>query len=203
MTLITETFTEEIDLVIYAHPRPNLATWNIAGPTVLCSQSAAPNKGLYTITYDDAVATIWGLFIGATPPGNWSQQIGQVEAPISSEGGGGTTNVTLCPQVFVNIDNTEVEDNELILYNSDPKTILFTLLEGTFGNVALKFILENDLGVNLATVTGLTSATNTLSVAIPAVVYTNQPCNYRWSIRKVSNDELITYGPAIMKYAAI
>ena len=198
MTVHTETFTEEIDLVIYAHPRPTLANWNVAGPTILCTQSAAPNKGLYTVTYDDAVATIWGLFIGATPPGNWSQQIGQIEAPTALN-----LPVTLCPQVFVNIDNTEVEDNELILYNSDPKVVIFTLIDGTFGGVNLKFILESDLGVNLATVIGLNSATNTLSVSIPAITYTSVQCNYRWSIRKESNNELITFGPAIMKYAAI
>jgi len=193
--MITETFTEEIDLVIYAHPRPNLATWDTdAGPTVLCAQSSAPNKGLYTITYDETISKQWGLFIGSTPPGNWAEQIGEVIAPDA---------VVLCPQAFVNIDNDEVQDNELVLYNSDPKTILFTLIDGTFGGVNLKFILENDLGANLATVTGLNSATNALNVNVPAITYTTQPCNYRWSIRKQSDNGLIVSGPAIMKYAAI
>jgi hypothetical protein len=91
MALITETFTEEIDLVIYAHPRPTLANWNVAGPTVLCEQAAAPNKGLYTVTYDDSVSAIWGLFVGASQPSSWAQQIGQ----ISSGGAGGTVNVTV------------------------------------------------------------------------------------------------------------
>jgi hypothetical protein len=199
MTIRTETFTEEIDLEIYAHPRPTLANWDIDGPTILCTQAIAPNKGLYTVTYDDSVATKWGLFIGSTPPGNWSEQIGEIEVPEN-----GAVAITVCPQVFVNIDNTAVQNNELVLYNSDPKTILFTLLDGTFGGVNLKFTLEDDTGVNIATVTGLNSTTNALNVAVPAISYTfTTLCNYRWSIRNESNNKLITFGPAIMKYAAI
>lgn len=61
---------------IYATPRPDLADW---ADKVLCPQQSAPNAGLYAYSLDDEIATKWGLFIGATQPTGWNQEIGYID----------------------------------------------------------------------------------------------------------------------------
>lgn len=178
---------------MYAHPEPNLATWNIAGPSILCVEGTGANTGLYTVTYDDATSLYWGIFVGATQPANWNLRIARIVPDISSS----NVVITVDPQAFSNLEQDELNLNELTLYENETRTVLFTLTSGTFENVPLKFVVEAGDGTTLLTITGLQSATNTLSVTITPLS-PGTCCGASWSIRKVTGNTVVIAGPVIL-----
>lgn len=194
----TETFVEEPDLVLYAHPKPTLANWNTStGPTVLCTQAAAPNKGLYTIVYDDTVAEEWGIFIGSSQPANWSTQIASI-IPLEAK----DLSITLDPRALCEIIQENLEGSEITIYNEEIRTVLLVVTSGTFGDVPVKFVIEDDEGTELVLVENLQSDTNTLIVTIPALDYPQGCCRPTWSVRRMSGNTVITSGTVFIKYAA-
>lgn len=195
MAIRTERFVEEPGLVLYAHPEPNLATWNIAGPTILCIEGTGANTGIYTVTYDDTISSYWGIFIGATQPVNWNLRIAKIIPDTS-----GSNSITVDPQAFSNIETGLINGNELIIYENETRIVLFTLTSGTFGNVPLKFVLEDENGTAITTITGLTSNTNALVVTIPPIP-PGTCCGASWAIRVVSGNTVVISGPVIVNLA--
>lgn len=116
-------------------------------------------------------------------------------------GGGGTTNVTVTPEAFINLDDTLLEDNVFVFFNNESRTYLITLSSGVFDGSAMTFCIEKSDKTTLVAVTGLTSITNSVSVTIPSTVYQNGDCLY-WSLRDSTTGRIILYGPAVQKYAA-
>jgi hypothetical protein len=196
----TETFIEEPDLVLYVHPKPTLANWNTTtGPTILCTQAAAPNKGLYTVVYDDLVATEWGIFVGASQPPNWSAAIGY----IGSSDPSATQNllITVDPRPLCRVSTENLEGTEIIIHNEEVRTVLLMLTSGTFGDVPVKFTIEDSDGNELVLIENLQSPTNALIVTIPSIDYPQGCCRPSWSVRRMSGNTVVTSGTILVKYA--
>ena len=122
-------------------------------------------------------------------------------APAGGGGGGGTTNVTVTPEAFINLDDKLLEDNVFVFFNNESRTYLITLSSGVFDGNPMTFCIEKSDKTTLVAVTGLTSITNSVSVTIPSTVYQNGDCLY-WSLRDSTTGRIILYGPAVQKYAA-
>jgi hypothetical protein len=122
-------------------------------------------------------------------------------APAGGGGGGGTTNVTVTPEAFINLDDKLLEDNVFVFFNNESRTYLITLSSGVFDGNPMTFCIEKSDKTTLVAVTGLTSITNSVSVTISSTVYQNGDCLY-WSLRDSTTGRIILYGPAVQKYAA-
>lgn len=103
--------------------------------------------------------------------------------------------------VFVD-QNTLVVENELILYNDETRTVAIILSTGVFDGSYMYLTINDKNKINLTTVTGLTSITNTVTVTIPPIAWQNYGlCS--WSLRKTIGDTVLIAGPVIMRYAPL
>lgn len=155
--------------------------------------------------------------LGATPPGEYEVDVANPLAffalkltatdytvadswnvfEISS------VNVTLSPQAFENIqDGTLTDEQALVFYNNEQRTITISLVSGTFDGDPMVFTIEDHTKATLAAITGLTSTTNSVVVTIPAIADQGSNRCLQWSLRKQSTNLRILSGPATQKYAA-
>jgi hypothetical protein len=120
---------------------------------------------------------------------------------LAPGGGGGGNSITVTPEAFINLDNTLLEKNVFTFFNNEARTYLITLTSGTFNGQPMTFCIEKADKTTLVVVTGLTSTTNSVSVAVPSVAEQTDKC-MQWSLRDTATGRIILYGPAVQKYAA-
>lgn len=120
-------------------------------------------------------------------------------APAGGGGGGGST--TVSPEAFINLDDTLLEKNIFVFFNNEIRTYLVSLVEGNFDGQPMTFCIEKSDKTTLVAVTGLSSATNSVSVTIPSTAEQTDKC-MQWSLRDSATGRIILYGPAVQKYAA-
>ena len=150
----TVRFSEATGQTIYAFPRGvSLASW--ASSRVICTESASPNLGNYTVSLNEATATEWALFLGATQPANWDAEIGSISLQSSSS----TATVTVQPSIGYGA--REVASDVIEIADDATRTIARTVLdangEDTITLPACNFIIENDAGEIIETISASVS----------------------------------------------
>ena len=158
----TVRFSEATGQTIYAFPRGvSLASWSSS--RLICTESASPNLGNYTVTLNEVTATEWALFIGVTQPANWDAEIGSISLQSSSS----TATVTVQPSIGYGA--REVASDVIEIADDATRTIARTVLDANDEPVALpacNFIIEDDTETAIATIAASISG-GTYTVVIP------------------------------------
>jgi hypothetical protein len=78
MATITVKLADIAGLTLFAFPiGASLADWATSRVAIL--EETPPNGGRYTTALDDTIATQWHIFVGATAPSDWGQNIGEID----------------------------------------------------------------------------------------------------------------------------
>lgn len=134
------------------------------------------------------VSGFWVLELGST-----SYRIGDSWEELES------TSLEITTEYFLNQDPIAEED-ELVIYNDEIRTVGIVKASGVFDGDPMTFRIAKEDGTVLATVTPITSTTNTATVQVPAIAKQNCIC-LTWSLRKVTGNVHVLSGPVIQRYA--
>ncbi len=111
-------------------------------------------------------------------------------------------NILLTPEAFLNLDPSIVTQNTFVYFNEETRTYTLTMTTGVFDGNPMTFILNDEDGITLKEITGITSTTNTATVILtPVPSQTGRRCG-TWSLRRTSDGYVWISGPAVQRHAA-
>ena len=144
------------------------------------------------------------VVVSSNPLGTWfirktSTQVMVSESWANLE----QTSVSISPQSFAITPNGVSGRNRLVFYNDGTHVITVTRTDGlNFDGTTMRFVIERADKTEMISIPGLSSLTNTVNVTLPPVGYNDVP-NKKWSLRRVSDNSVVMFGPAVMEYVAI
>lgn len=151
-----------------------------------------------------ALANADYVVVSANPLGTWYIRKTSTQVMISESWANlEQTSISISPQSFAITPNGVSGRNRLVFYNDGTHEITVTRTDGlNFDGTTMRFVIERADRTEMASITSLSSLTNTVNVTIPPIAYEDGP-NKKWSLRRTSDNSVVMFGPAIMEYVAI
>lgn len=144
------------------------------------------------------------VVVSANPLGTWYIRKTSAQIQISESWSNlESTSISISPQTFTITPNGISGRNRLVFYNDGTQVVTIVRSDGLdFDGTTMRFVIERADNSEMTTINGLSSLTNTVTVTIPPITYSDVP-NKKWSLRRISDNSVVMFGPAIMEYVAI
>lgn len=153
MANVTKRFSEQTGQALYAFPRSLVfSSWSTG--KVFIPENVAPDLGRYTFTLDDSIDTEWAIFVGASQPASWDNEIGSISLD----------SVVVNVQPSIGYGEREVATEVIEIANDSQRTLARTVLGASLP--ACYFVITDQQCNVVAELTATTSGQN-YTVTVP------------------------------------